>query len=83
MDMDVLQRQEEERRKERDRLFKLCDADLSNEPASVQYQRMRYEREIEASFYVKALNDLKMDWESASVWARKRADETVKYMGNK
>ncbi len=77
-----MEKQQAERHKERDRLFRLCDADLSNQPAGIQYQRMRHEREIEASFYVKALNELKMNRESAVMWAKRQTDDKVKNMYN-
>ncbi len=44
-----------ERKKDRDRLFAVKPSDIDKLLSQDQYMRMRYEREVEAAWYVKLL----------------------------
>ena len=64
------------RKKDRDRLFAIKEADIHKLSNADQYMRMRYEREVEAAWYVKLLKH-GLSYKDASIEARKEADIMV------
>ena len=71
-----MEKQQLERIKERDRLFLLKPSEIEKLSHSEQYQRMRYEREIEAYCYIQILKS--GIWhKEAAIEARKQADNIV------
>lgn len=71
-----MEKQQAERIRERDKLFALKPSEVANLPHADQYQRMRYEREIEAYRYVQLLRT-GLSYKEAATEARKQADSIV------
>lgn len=69
-----------ERKKDRDRLFAVKPYDISKLSCPDQYMRMRYEREIEAAWYVKLLRQ-GLSHKDAAIQATKEANVMVKIWG--
>jgi hypothetical protein len=65
-----------EREIERDKLFALSHAEVERLPHADQYQRMRYEREIEGNEYVYLLSK-GYERGEAAIQARKNTDRIV------
>ncbi len=64
------------KKKERDKLFSIKGSELDKLSHAEQYQRMRYEREIEGNEYVKLLREGYSYTEAARL-ARINADKVV------
>jgi head-tail adaptor len=64
------------RKKDRDRLFALKPSEIDILSYADQYMRMRYEREVEAAWYVKFLKH-GLNYKDAAIEARKEADKMV------
>lgn len=62
---------------ERGELFRLTPEELQRQPAPIRYQRMRYERSIEATLYVGYLNKRGLPRDEALKRARIEADRIV------
>ena len=65
-----------EKKKERDKLFAIKGDDILKLSHADQYQRMRYEREIEGNEYVKLLR-AGYSYKESAIMARKNADKVV------
>jgi len=74
--MEEPSQEEIKRQIERDKLFFILLDELDRESPAVRYQRMRYEREIEAAEYMRLLRAGFVQ-EKAIIEARKKADIIV------
>lgn len=76
MDRDWLKERDVKRWHEKDKLFQLSQSELEGQSPDIQYQRMRYEREIEAYEFVRMLQS-GMPRDRAIKESSKKADWVV------